>query len=196
MVHTFAPEIVQFGKGLALVITLLVAGGEQVGGFGNNIVFKLSHRLELQTCTLFKSLRRPAKRCERGALKGIGLAVKEAAQEAKRGNLTERVHERGAVARNHIQIAAARLHKGWEQAGAVHTLAFRENGLQIFQAVDREIQRLHTAVLRRVHKVHHTDAVLFHKIDNIFFGKVLGSFFEPRHHLVGAQFQILLHIKF
>ena len=187
--HAFAAEVVQFCERLALVVALLVGGGEILRGGHYHIVFQLAHRLEFQSGALLEGLVGPLQGCERGALERRTVFGEVAAQKAQRGYLVERVHKGGAVARNHVQVAVARLDERREQAAAVHPLPFREYRLYIFQIVDGEVQRLDPAVLGGVHEIHHLDLFLPDESDYILSRKILRCLAQMGDHLVGTQFQ-------
>ena len=111
VVHAFPPEVVELGKGLALMVAFLVRGGEGLVFFRNYVVLKLSHCLELQARACFKGFLRPGEGCVRAAVKSFAVLGVEAAQQAQCGNLVERIHKCGAVAGDYVQVTVACLYE-------------------------------------------------------------------------------------
>ena len=194
MVHAFAAEVVQFGERLALMVALLVRGGEQFVFLTDNVVFQLAHGLELQAGGLFEGFFRAHERCVRRAVEGLAVLVEEAAEEAEGGYLVERIYEGGPVAGNHVEVTVAGLDEGGEQAGTVYALTFREDGFCIGQAVYGKIEGFHAAVFGRIHEINHPDAFFADEMQHVFAGEILRHLFQERHHFVGVEFNVFVHV--
>ena len=193
MVHAGAAEVVQLGKGLTLMITLLVCSGEQRILVRNHVILQLSHSLELHARGCLEGFFGPHERGVRSAVEGLAAFVEEAAQEAQGGNLVKGIHKGGAVTRNDVKVAVASLDERREKAGAVHALPFREHGLGIFQAVYRKIQGFHASVLGRIHEIYHANVILHNKGEHIFAGKGLRILLKESNNLIGIQCYFFIH---
>ena len=195
MDHAGAAEIVHLGEGLGFVIAFLVRGGEEGIGLGDDVVFEFSHRLEGHARGLVEGVRRPQKRLVGGAVEGLAVLVEEAAQEAQRRDLVEGIHERGLVPRDDVQVAVPGLDEGREQAGAVHALAHGEERLGIVEVVYGKVQGFHASVLGGIHEIDHPDPFLPDEGEHIGTGEILRQLAQEGNHLVGVQFNALVHYQ-
>ena len=193
MDHARAAEIIQLRERLGLMVALLVRGREERIGIGDDIVLQLAHRLESQARGLVEGILGPHQGHVWGAVERLAVLREETAQEAQGRNLIERVHERGPVARNDVQVAVSGLDEGREQAGSVHAFAFGKDRLHVREIVHGEIQCLHAPVLGGIHEIHHPDPFLPDELDHIGAGEFLRQLAQEGNHLVGVQFDAMVH---
>ena len=190
--HAQRAEIVVFGKGAALVIALLVGGGELSALGRYHIVLELAHSLEAHARDALKFRACLVERVLRRALERPAVLVEERAEHSHRRQLGEGVDESRAEARQHVEVGAAGADEG-EERRAVDALAQREDGLKIVEVVDYEIQRLQTSVAGGVHEVDHLDTVLGDETYDVVFRKFFGGLAESRHNLVLAESDMFVH---
>jgi len=68
--------------------------------------------------------------------------------------------------------------------GAVYAFARGEYGVQIVEVVDYEVEGFQASVGGGIHEVDHFHAVVYHKVDEVLAGDVLGIFPEVFQHAV------------
>ena len=191
ILHALRAELIGLGVRSRLVITLLVLGWEHLLIVADDVILQLTHRLILHTRHLAESLGSFVQRIFRRRLQRVAVLVEIRAQQRYGGNLSKRIHESRTEAGQHIQVARSCLDKR-EQATTVHTLATCQNGLQIVQVVDDEVQRLQLPVTARIHEVHHADVVIHDVVDDVGLGQFRSWFLKCRYYQIGVQFQVLI----
>ena len=193
--HAGAAEIVQLGEGLGFVVTLLVGGGEQGIGVGDDVILQLAHRLERHSGGLVESVLGPHQGLVGGAVEGLSVLVEETAQEAEGWNFVERIHESGPVPRKDVQVAVAGFDEGRKEAGTVYAFPFGQDGLGVGEIVDGEIQRLDAAVFGGVHEIDHPDSFFPDESEQIGTGELSGKLAQESHYLVRVEFNTVVHYQ-
>ena len=118
----------------------------------------------------------------------------DAVDHGHRGNLCKWVEICRPLARQHVEIAGTGLYER-EKAAAIHAFATGEDGIEIAEVVDDEIQCFQSSVACRIHEVHHADVVLHNVVDNVSFGKFFDRLSEECHNRISIQSQMfVIHI--
>ena len=192
VLHAERAEGVGLGVGCRLVVAVLVDGGEHLLVVRDDVVLQLAHSLKLHARHLLKGLRGLAQRVFRSTGQRLAVLVEERAQHRQRRYLGKGVQKSRAVAGQHVEVARAGLDER-EEAGAVNALAARQDGVQVVQVRNDEVQRLQLTVATRVHKVHHADVVLRDVTYDVFFCEFSGQFLQESHHGIRIQCDHVLH---
>ena len=196
VVHAASSEVVGLGIGSTLVIATLVDGGIDSLSRLDDIILQLTHRLVVHSRHLAEGFCSAAKcllgrRCQR-----LTVLVEEGTEQTERGNLGKRIDKSRRVARQHIEVAGRSLNER-EQARTVDTLTTCQDGVQVGEVADDEVQRLQLSVTTRIHEVHHLDAVFLDEANNVLFCKFLRQLLQVCHHAIGVQRQtIVFHVVF
>ena len=179
--HALLAELVELSKRPRLVIAALVNGWEHLVVFGYDVILKLAHGFVSHARGLGECFGRAVQRLLGRAGEGAAVLVEERAQQAQRGNLGERADERRAETRHYVEVAALGLYERRKQTRAVNALAVGKYRLEIGQVVNHEVERLHAAVLGRIHEVDHAYALLANEGDDVGFGQFGCRFPEMCH---------------
>ena len=191
VLHALLAELVGLGIGCGLVVAALVLGGEHLLVVGDDVVLELAHGLELHAGDLAEGLGGLVQGMLRGGLEGMAVLVEIGTQHGDGGYLGEGVDECRLVAGQHVEVAGACLYEG-EQAAAVDALAAAEDGVEVGQVVDDEVEGLQLAVAAGVHEVDHADVVLDDVVDDVGLGELGRWFLEKQHHGIGAVNEFLV----
>ena len=195
ILHAARAEIAALGIGGRLVVAALVLGGKHFLVVADDVVLQLAHGLKLHARHLAEGLGSLVQRVLGRRLQGPPVFVEERAEQHQRGYLGKGVEEGRAEAGQHVEVARTGLDEG-EEAAAVDTLAAGEDGVEIVQVVDDEVQRLQLAVAAGIHEVHHADVVLGHVVDDVGLGKLGRWLLECRHDGVSIQNKVIVvHIR-
>ena len=177
------------------MVATLILGRKYALVVADDIILQLAHGLELHTCHLAESIGSLPQRMLRRRLQRMTVLVEERAEQGHRGNLCKRVEKCRPIARQHVEVAGTCLYER-EKAAAIHAFATGEDGIEIAEVVDDEIQRLQSSVARRIHEVHHADVVLHNVVDNVCLGKLFGRLSEECDNRICIQSQVfVIHIK-
>ena len=109
ILHALGAELATLGIRTALMIASLVLGREHLVVIEDNIVLQLAHCVEFHTSHLLERFAGLVQSVLGAALQRIAVLVEVTAQQAQCRNLGKWVDKGGAVARQHIQVAAASL---------------------------------------------------------------------------------------
>lgn len=129
--------------------------------------------------------------CSGDDSKGWPFFVEERAEHTQRRLLAEGVHESRGEARQHVEVAARRLDKR-EEAGAIDALAAGENGLQVVDVGQHEVERLHLAVASRIQEVDTSNVVFPHEAHDVLAFYLLGCHLQLVYHGVGIEYQLVV----
>ena len=130
----------------------------------------------------------------RRRLQGVAVLVEIGAEHRHSGNLSKGVDESSTEAGQHVEVARTSLDER-EEAGAVDTFATSQNGVEVGQVVDDEVECFQLAVAARIHEVHHANLVFHNVIDDVGLGKLFRRLFEECHNRIGIQNQVfVIHI--
>ena len=166
VLHALLAEEVGLGIGSRLMIAVLVDGGIEFLVLGNHVVFQFAHGLELHACHLGEGARCLGECVLRRTGQQIAVFIEIRAEHAERGNLGKGVYESGAVARQHIEVAAACLDKR-EEAAAVDALTACEDGVEIGHVGDDEVECFQFSVATGIHEIHHFDFIFLDVADDV-----------------------------
>ena len=95
VVHALLAELVELRERSGLVIAALVDRREGRAFGGDHVVLELAHRLELEPRGLLERGARLAERVLGRGLERLAVLVEEGAEQTERGQLRERIDERG-----------------------------------------------------------------------------------------------------
>ena len=164
-----------------------LVGGHKLFDIGlNHVVFQFAHRLILHAGHLGESLGSLGQRVLGSTVKRIAVLVEVRAQQGECGYFREWVDESGAETRKHIQVAAAGLNKA-EKARTIHTFTIGQNGVQIIQVVNNEVQSLQPAITTRIKEIDHLDVILLDKRNDVFFCKLRSRLIQKSHYFVSTH---------
>ena len=184
--HTFCSELIGFGIGSRLMVAVLVDGGIAAIIVEDDIIFQFAHSVELHPRHLSERTTGLRQRVFRRTFQQGTIFVEERAKHAQRGNFCKGVEEGCGEARQHIEVTAARLHKG-KEAAAIHPLATSENRFEILSVGNDEIEGFQFAITSRVHKIHHPYAIFLCIAYDVCFREFSRWFTEIGHHRIGGH---------
>ena len=167
------------------MIALLVAGRIATRVGHDNIIFQFGHRLETHASDLSKTAACLGQNLLRRTLHGLAIPVEIGTEQRHRGQGGKGVQEGSPELGQHIEVTAASLNEG-EEAGAIHTLAVGEDGLEIVETVDDKVERLQPTVMGRIHEVDHLDIMLTDKADDVAFCQFRGRFAGKCDNRIGT----------
>ena len=118
--HRTHAEVITLREGRTLVISMLIISWKNTFIIADNIVFQLSHCMELHACNLLKGCHSLAKSvlgwwCER-----VSITIKEWAEHTKSRYFWERINECCWETRHNIKVTTSRSYKA-EKWRSVHT---------------------------------------------------------------------------
>ena len=127
----------------------------------------------------------------RRRLQRVAILVEVGTEQRHGGYLCKRIDKGRTETGQYIEVARACLDKT-EQAGAIDTLATGEDGLQVVEVVDDEVQRLQLTVTTRIHEIHHADVIINNVVDDIGFRKFRRRFLKGGYNEISIQFQMFV----
>ena len=187
VVHALLAELVELGERSGLVVAALVDGREGGALGGDHVVFELAHRLEFKTCRLLERDARLAQRVLGRRLERLAVLVEERAEEAERGQLRERIDERGREARHDVQVGAGGFNVA-EERGAVDAFAAGEDLVEIGLVVQNEVEGFQTAIAARVHEIDVADALRLDELLDVGFRECRARFLDACDDVADVAF--------
>ena len=186
--HRLGAEILKLAERCRGVVAALVGGHILLLLGSDDVVLQLAHHLKLHAArSLAESLAGLGQGIFRCHVEWLAVLGVEITQNVESGDVGKRVDESGAETRNHVQIAAASLQEG-KQAAAVHALARSEDLVGMLHAVDDEIQRFQSPVVRHVAELDHLYFKLLDDLEDIGLGEFTHRFLKELHQTVGIEF--------
>ena len=190
--HATGTEVVELGVGGRFVIAFLVCGGEHLFIGRNHIIFQFAHGLEIHSRYFVECAASLAERVLGRTFQRFAVLVEVRAEHGQGGQFCKGIEEGGAEAGQYVEVAAAGLNEG-EEAASVHALAASEDGIQIGQVVDDEVQGLQTSVSGGIHEIDHSYIVLFDEADDVRLCEFLAWLAQEGHQLVRIHFKFFVH---
>ena len=191
ILHTTSAELIGFRIGSRLMVTALILGREHLLVIADDIVFELTHCLELHTCHLRKGDCCLVERMLWRRLQRMTILIEIGTKHRHSRNLGKRIDESRTEAGQHVEIAASSLDKR-EEAGTIDTLATGKNRLKRVQIIDDKVKCLQFAVTTRIHEIHHTYLVADNVVNDIGLRKFCRLFSKERYNRVSVHNQMII----
>ena len=167
-VHCFLADELVVCKRSRLVVTALVNSWEHsvFALVGNDVVFEFAQSLESVACCIFQLLVSLLQDVFGRRSQWLAVVVVVRAKDVDARNFLERIYESSAVLWNYIQVARTCTDKS-EQAGTVNALASGKNLVEVFCAVDDEVQGLEPTVATNIAEVEHLNVVFYNIFNDV-----------------------------
>ena len=174
------------------MVAMLVFGHILILARSDGVVLQLAHHLELHTT---RSLTESAASLLQGVLRShlerLTVLGVERAKQVECRHLGEGVEEGGAETWDDVKVRIAGLDVG-EQRTAVHSFTAGQHLVGMCKALNHEVERMQTPVIRHIAEVDHLDLELLDDLEDISLGELSHRLFEKSHQRVRVEFQMFL----